>query len=134
MPEPVLKQSQTSLSYARRAVLLSIGWLTSSSSSSATPHHAPFPFTPFSKIQFLLAKEESPRVLSQSHSTVVTPPPVGKESDTLALAVDGTAWPPHRFVLCLHPVGFPSRVSCLFICVRACATGGRPFFGGLQRS
>eukprot|EP00903_Cladosiphon_okamuranus_P009107 g8702.t2 len=48
-------------------------------------------------IQFLLAKEESPRVLTQSHSTIVTPPPVGKDPDTVALSVEGTAWPPHKY-------------------------------------
>ncbi|CAM9696552.1 unnamed protein product, partial [Ectocarpus sp. 12 AP-2014] len=48
-------------------------------------------------VQFLLAKEESPQVLSQSHSMVVTPPPVGKDADVMSLHVDGTAWPPHRY-------------------------------------
>lgn len=47
-------------------------------------------------IQFLLAKEQSPLVLSQSHSTIVTPPPVGHSPRKLELEVEGTAWPPHR--------------------------------------
>lgn len=54
--------------------------------------------------QFLLAKEESPRVLSQSHSTVVTPPAVGKGMETVALTVEGTAWPPHRCDLVFDPL------------------------------
>lgn len=52
-------------------------------------------------LQFLLAKEESPRVLVQSHSMVVTPPPVGAKPGALSLSVEGTAWPPHRYVVCV---------------------------------
>ncbi|CAM9672084.1 unnamed protein product, partial [Discosporangium mesarthrocarpum] len=48
-------------------------------------------------IQFLLAKEESPQVLSQSNSQVVDPPPIGHDPVHLSISVVATAWPPPRY-------------------------------------
>ncbi|CAM9103228.1 unnamed protein product, partial [Choristocarpus tenellus] len=48
-------------------------------------------------IQFLVAKEESPKVSSQCHSQVISPPPIGHETFRQSLCVVATAWPPPRY-------------------------------------